>query len=399
MVEFTLPAYADLSTVDLPAYTAVHASTERVLLQQPLAHRGMPAEYQYKTKRMALRLGRRLYGTSMPCYGKNAVIEGSVTVKTFKNVKEVSVTIIGKVTTNLIERGFPVVHDTRVVLFEHKILWSETPGEAPPSTPTEFPISFPLPTYARGRNTALPPTATMITPCMEGDVRYSIKIDMCRKGLRRHECTMTPILYLPRSVPTSVRSVNTTFEEVEEKALESPEIQWRTTEVQPSEEAPASRPFVEFSLPLPLSYPSQMHIPFMINILTSDEIDPDVVLSNLSVTFLKRMTISVNGYRTQSDKLLGVATVWKMEKIGEGLWSICGSVGGGREAGEMSWCLPGSIDVKYCVQLIMKPSERGIRLTHKHIEVVQMTTHEELTLDDARELPALGLIGVRCRDT
>lgn len=128
------------------------------------------------------------------------------------------------------DRGFPIMHDRRIVMLHKISVWSSSDRSAPrPSGPQSYNFSFPLPTYARQRGTLLPPTTCLSFPSVELDVKYSINIDMVRQGFHRHECTSTPILYLPRSVPTSLRSLRTAagYEEVEAKAEVLEEVDWR----------------------------------------------------------------------------------------------------------------------------------------------------------------------------
>lgn len=86
------PSYTPPSEISLPAYCEQHGSNEQTLAMVPLAPTSSagPADYEYSTKHMSLNLGRRTYGTNMPCYGRNSVLQARLTVKSFKYVKEVS---------------------------------------------------------------------------------------------------------------------------------------------------------------------------------------------------------------------------------------------------------------------------------------------------------------------
>lgn len=135
--------------------------------------------------------------------------------------------IWGKVMLGVSDRGFAIFADSRIVLFHDVILWSSSGSEPRPMEPRTFYVTFPLPTYSRGRGTPLPPTMSQSFPSLEVQVRYGVKIDMVRKGLRRHECTGTTIYYLPRSIPTSLHSAPTAFEDVEDKTEAEEGIQWK----------------------------------------------------------------------------------------------------------------------------------------------------------------------------
>lgn len=42
---------------------------------------------------MTLNLGRKIYGTDIPSYGRNSIITGTLTISDFKYAKEVSLTV------------------------------------------------------------------------------------------------------------------------------------------------------------------------------------------------------------------------------------------------------------------------------------------------------------------
>lgn len=89
-------------------------------------------------------------------------------------------------------------------------------------TPTEesFPFSIPFPSYVNGGASSLPPSYASWSPGFLSEVEYCVRVDIHRKGLRRHElyvlfalyhsCAVDtrasrriiPIMYLPKTRPS-----------------------------------------------------------------------------------------------------------------------------------------------------------------------------------------------------
>lgn len=145
------------------------------------------------------------------------------------------------------DRGFPVLHDRRILLYHTVTLWELSKDSPRPKDSRTYPISFPIPTYSRGRSTPLPPTMSTSTPSIELEVRYSIVIDMYRQGFHRHECTSTTFYYLPRSTPTSLRRLAAAFEEVEHKTDEADGVEWRMMDATPQPRAGDDSSIVQVS--------------------------------------------------------------------------------------------------------------------------------------------------------
>ncbi|KAG8851323.1 hypothetical protein FRB96_009388 [Tulasnella sp. 330] len=391
------PSYTSPSTVSLlPVYTEIHGANEQTLAIQPLVPSSVSGlDYEYSTKHMSMNLGRRIHGTSAPSYGRNSVIQALITIKSFKHVKDISVTIWGKAIVTVSDRGFPLFHDVRIVLFHTIPLWSSSRDGARPTGPRTYPISYPLPTYARSRGTALPPTMSTAFQSLDVDVRYHIKIDMVRQGLHRHECTSTVLFYLPRSVPTSLSSVTSAFEEVEAKSEAEEDVQWKMTEIIPN--GNRNNVILQFGLPLPLSYTAGLPIPFRLNIVCPPaSLTPESIRSKVQVQLLKTVSVMINKQRVRMDRVMGTGMVWSIDTGDDsGVWEVTGSVKGGREGGEVSWSLTHFVEIRYTVRLVIASIEGFPE--YKHDEVVQLVTHEaqDLELEEVRERPALGLINVR----
>jgi hypothetical protein len=59
-------------------------------------------------------------------------------------------------------------------------------GECSP-TEQAFPFSIPIPSYVSGDTSPLPPSYAWWAPTFSCEVEYCVKVDVHRKGLRRHE--------------------------------------------------------------------------------------------------------------------------------------------------------------------------------------------------------------------
>lgn len=399
------PPYTVPDSVDavLPSYTPIHRPDELTIQNQPTCLPPVQGttdpnlEYVYSTKNMTLNLGRRFNGTDCPSYGRNGVITGTLTVHSFKHAKQVSISIWGRAIIVVTDRGFPVLHDRRLILYHTITLWEISKDSPRPKDSRTYPISFPIPTYSRGRSTPLPPTMFATTRSIELEVRYSIAVDMYRQGFRWHERTNTSFYYLPRSTPTSLRRLTAAFEEVEDKSDEAVGIEWRMVDAAPQSRVGDNSSIVQFGLPLPLSYASGITIPFRLTIISLDpELSDNHIRSALTVRLVRSTFLTIAKQRVQIQRIVATGALWKVENtLGDGtqLWEVTGSLVGVKPGGEVSWGLSGFIEVRYSVRMTL--NSIGGLPGYSCEEAVQMVTDEateEFDLDEARERPALGLI-------
>ena len=182
------PSYA-LSTA-LPSYTEAAAGPSYSISppsssQQTTAHE----EYVYKSGGLSLNLGPKRCGLVQASYGWNDTVEGTVTIKkNTKGVQSVTVHIEGEITTGVSERGFLVEQTKKKILHMSQILFQVSPGEEFPAGGAQYRFSFPLPTYVTGGREHLPPTCSLTHAGMAGNVTYSVRVEMLRKGkLRANE--------------------------------------------------------------------------------------------------------------------------------------------------------------------------------------------------------------------
>lgn len=68
-----------------------------------------------------------------------------------------------------------------------QILWSRSENATAPEESTSFLFSFQLPTYAQETSIRLPHSYAASHTGLSAEVTYELRVDLFRKGLRRHE--------------------------------------------------------------------------------------------------------------------------------------------------------------------------------------------------------------------
>ncbi|KAG9079030.1 hypothetical protein FRC06_007993, partial [Ceratobasidium sp. 370] len=78
------PAYSALTLTSASSDTSSPARSAI-----PLPATAESGKYVFSSKRLTLDLGQRRWPTKLPTYGRNALVEGHVGIKTFKHVDRV----------------------------------------------------------------------------------------------------------------------------------------------------------------------------------------------------------------------------------------------------------------------------------------------------------------------
>jgi len=84
------------------------------------------------------------------------------------------------------ERGLVFEAVNRKLVASSVVLSSPPRGEFAP-TEVNFPFSIPFPSYVSGGAASLPPSYVSWSPSFTSEVEYCVRVDVHRKGLRRHE--------------------------------------------------------------------------------------------------------------------------------------------------------------------------------------------------------------------
>lgn len=392
------------STITLPSYSVELRPQEQTLQSQPLRRRPSngaeslsASEYVYSTKYMTLNLGRNVYGKDIPSYGWNGIITGTLTVSDFKYTKEVSLSILGKVTVVVNHPSIPIPPERRTVLLHTETFWSASESTSRPESPRTFHISFPLPTYARGCSSLLPPSISSYSASIELDVRYSLTVDMSRQGIHRNQTINTGFHYLPRSTPAHPLEIQVAPGSAGGKTDEENEgLRWKMVEAKL--DGPTARQdgsVVRLGLPLPLIFTSGVPIPFRASIISLDlALSETTIRAALKVHLIQStiITCGVRCFRFQN--IVATGNIWKVERgTGSGIWDVTGSIPGLRRGSEVSWKLVNVVELQYSVRVTL--SSVGSLPPSRWEEVIQLVTDEDtedFELDETRERPALALV-------
>jgi len=117
------------------------------------------------------------------------------------HVYRLEVSLLGRIEVTTSSRGM------LSEVIDHNVVSSNVVLSCPPRgeiSPTEewFPFSIPFPSFVKGGTSPLPPSSAAWSPAFSAEIRYCVKVDIFRKGLRRHELRIFPIMYLPKTWPS-----------------------------------------------------------------------------------------------------------------------------------------------------------------------------------------------------
>lgn len=129
---------------------------------------------------------------------------------------------------------------SKTVLQHSTPLWSCSHSHPSRDAPTTFPISFPLPTYARWSSSLLPPTTRFTRGNFRLTISYQLSVQLTRRGrLRRDERIVTEFAYAPRTIPDAGPSIRSSFRidttdamGVDENKL-TEAVRWKAANLQP----------------------------------------------------------------------------------------------------------------------------------------------------------------------
>lgn len=434
------------ASVALPSYRAQRRHDEQTLVLQPPEPRSSPSRYVYRSQGMTLDLGQRLQGLSIPAYGNNAIVQGTLTVKDLKNVTDIAFTITGKASYTVFECGYPILQHSKTVLHYSSPIWSCSHSQSRRDAPATFSVSAPLPTYARWSSALLPPTTRFAQGNFKLAVSYEVAVQLKRSGrLRRDERVSAEFAYAPRTIPDAGPSISSpcvseaTDVTAQEESKSLGDVRWKAADLKPSTTIidPAS---VTVYLPSPTSYPSGTPIHFRIVISSSNNfnlLSPSSLLSNpggLSVKLVKLLSFRIGKSPVMIECVIGHGAVWKVEQSDDRPdWEVTGCIEATRKGSETSWCLGSFVECSYVVRTTVnlpspshtpalsrpplsptpRPSGFALSLvrsssslssrnkvqpsiTYRHDEPIHLCTDAvevfEIEADDAWERPAVGLL-------
>ncbi|CAG7850620.1 SubName: Full=Uncharacterized protein {ECO:0000313/EMBL:CCA72175.1} [Serendipita indica DSM 11827] len=417
------PAFTTITTStnddgELPNYSRNAAADERIMLLEPLASARasssmQPVDYIFTSERLELNMGRKRFPIKVPCYGMDGVVEGKVTVKDFKAAAKLSVTLEGACNTNVVERGMNVYSSTKKLLSMTEVLWTRSDGSACPDTPQDFSFSFRIPTNV---HPPLPHSYATVHPGLNADVTYYVKVDLFRKGLRRHE-RQTMVLYLPRSTPPETPQ-RTSGSYTEPPAL----VQWETIPILPrctqakaeQSSQDLSNDAINLILPLPKVYASAAPIPFQLAFPGSSPLLP-YVTNSLIVQLIKSTFIHAGGFISLREGIIATGEISRIEDesyptpppspgsddksstrdsvLARRVYN--GTLKSFREGGETSWSVPDHLEIRHAIRVFLRAPKSEGNLPEYFIDhPVQMCTHNHIPNATDIHDPVIGLIAI-----
>ncbi|THH10988.1 hypothetical protein EW146_g8197 [Bondarzewia mesenterica] len=405
----------ELEFVSSPPYSSSASESERVIQATPIASTSartltddpQPSScthFFYKFNVLEINLGRKLWGLSMSAYGFNDIVNGTVQLlRECTHVVQLTATLQGKVNVTSVTRGM-VEEVTSVVVVSDKV---DIPGPRTPVgayylTDHLYTFSIPFPSYVKGGMSPLPPSYAVWTPGVSCDVSYVLKIDVFRKGMRRHEEKSIPLLYLPKSWPPRLPFPeggldSGTFDGGMITTIPlSPKFRGNTVRNNAVES-----PSFELSLPANAFVSSGFHLPLklVINCPEAPALSR-LLCQHIEVKLVKQTRLWVKNNRLTGGRetVLSSAVAVTSDASREGQVSCQYLLKAGESGKEQTWRVDGAIEISYIVRVSICPpcSSTGFLPSYSHNEVINIATEpwggrEREVRQVSASYPALGL--------
>ncbi|KAG9091000.1 hypothetical protein FRC06_000785 [Ceratobasidium sp. 370] len=310
---------------------------------------------------------QNLHGTQQTMYlsSKGTVTPwpGSMTIQ-----------IEGIVKASFMERGVLAGH-VENTLFQRSVTLYTNDSSSSTST-TSYPFSMTLPTTGDDNENPLPPSFVQFLPGVSAEIRYRIRVDMSRSGLRRRE-SIAP-------EDESLKELHLTPKPIMKPSTKNKAT--ASTEVQ-----------AKIALPCPLVAASGDRIPF---VLTVQSQSPALaaLYTNVTLQLIKHIRIKAYERNSSKETVISAGEVYDVEQRGDGIQILRGELGNGAPGRELSWTAGGLVEIKYILRLSIKPPpcttalSSNIPVFEGTIPIRIMTHRHGPDMDVAA--PALGIIGV-----
>ncbi|KAH9854074.1 hypothetical protein C2E23DRAFT_726968 [Lenzites betulinus] len=397
-----------------PFYSQTPDASERVLQTghcQCITGDSSAADAQklaYKSDNLEVRLHPPRWGSVFPAYGLDGIVEGTVTFrKPCTYVQEVSVSLQGVLTTSASQHAgiaVPGVH--KIHLVRQKVVLVTAPAGSTTTVSGEYSFAPHFPHYVEGGTDPLPPSYTLYQPGVSTEITYHLRVDIVRKGMRRHEKLLVPILYLPKSRPTlpplehipwSVRVDSTQDARVSDVVLEPTWPKGCTAATQRT----VDLPLITLTMPKSKCFTSGDTIPLAIKIeCPGSPVLAQLLSSNAHVCLVKRQKawVSMGEQVSIREYQLSHAKVFLADETQEGTAYLRMELQAGEAGRECSWRIEGAVSVEHVIRLVISPPEHvkefpiyrrevPVRLTTDHYGSLQ----NELLAMNGVPFPALGL--------
>ncbi|KAI0781095.1 hypothetical protein BD413DRAFT_20835 [Trametes elegans] len=409
------PAYGwTSSNSPAPLYTECPSSSERVLQTGHcicvVGSSSAPdaEKYVYKSEHFEVRLDPPRWGSAQPAYGLAGTVEGTLTLrKPCSHALELSVSLQGTLTTSASQHASIAVPGINkvTVLNQKTVLFTASSGSTA-AVSGEHPFSLQFPHYVAGGTDPLPPSYTVYQPGVSTEISYQLRVDVVRKGLRRHEKLTIPVLYLPKSrpamppleqIPWASRINSTTDERVCDIALNPT---WPAHADAHSHKV-EDLPVITLTLPISKCFASGDTIPLALKIECPRSPALAKMLSyNAHLSLVKRQKawISLGKQVSVREQQLARAEAYLADDSQEGTAYLRLELQAGEAGRECSWRVEDVVAVEHAIRLVIFPPEHVKHLPVYRCEVpVTLTTDQYGTLQNELlalsgvPFPALGL--------
>lgn len=353
------------------------------------------SSFLYESSLVTVTLGRRMWGLKQPAYGFNGIVQGAIKLSgKCTHVVRVEVSLLGRVNVTLSDRGLISEQVHRNLLTSALVL------SCPPRdvfTPTEECLTFdiPFPSQVAGSTSPLPPSCAWWSPTFTTEVEYCVRVDVHRKGLRRHELRIIPIMYLPKTWPSHpISSRESIFGSLSSSTV------YKTVSLQPEwppdvpPKAMATVPTVELFYPSNVTYPSGQTIHLKLSIESKDA----PALALLLIQGLEAQLVKYMVARTQSGRVVGGkevvlsrGDVTEVDTMEEGFAFSYFNLTLGEPGKEQSWAIDDDIKVTYLIRVTVSCPDSALNFvpTYKHASRIGIATETW----DLRERGLLGFGG------
>ncbi|KAF8677680.1 hypothetical protein RHS04_05997 [Rhizoctonia solani] len=349
------PCYTDsgYSAPTSPPYSASVTDGERIVELRPSLSslpNDLPDHYMFQSQRIKLDLGARIWPTRTPCFGRTGVIEGTVSVTTLDHIKRLTIMVEAIVKSSFMERGILIGHIESTLFQRSVTLYTSTP---PTVNILHYPFSINLPETCDKSTNLLPPSFICYLPGVSAEVRYRIRVDMPRSGLRRRESLTVPVLYLPRSyAPLTPRAIPLFDDQVHlSDAQGMKELHLAPKPIGSSKKSSKPQALTtaevqaKISLPSPLIISSGDRIPFVITIYSPSQALA-ALYTDISLQLVKVTRIKAYEKISLKELVLAAGEVYESEERGDGVQILRGELGNGTPGTELSWSAGEAVEVK-----------------------------------------------------
>jgi len=394
------PSYDELANrTSCPAYKNFADESERVLQSdQPEEERKW--NWIYESDHMVINLGSQSWGLHAPTYGLNGTIQGSVTFKGGPTYVElVTATLEGKIKTVVVCR-----QTMHTVLSRTVTLYAPYPGNFTWHQTQNFSIPFPVEVFTQNGTSKLPPSfASYDYPPLRCEVSYVLRLDMVRKGMRRHESRTIPVLYLPKSRPANPPVANIPMPSSRFACV--PFCREKCVKTMPlTPKAPKEVDLsgsIYLSLPSPLSFTSGESIPFILSLVFPNApVLVRLLAPHVRLGLFQRIRVLWNGEPTNlRNTKISTGEVQLICQPTEGVAMLSGVIPAGTAGREYSWRMDEVIEVQYIIRAMVRPPSivSAYMPTCFHEEPIDINTdpwgtgERELAATGGLPAPALGL--------